>query len=314
MINLLVDGNNLAHRCKYKFDLSNNGIDVSVTYGFIKVLSSTMSKLNADTTTVAWDWGIPEHRRAALPEYKANRIKNWEPEEFEDFNRQLDELHYILPDFGIMSVTRPACEADDILYQASRIFEGDSIIVSNDQDMWQAINDSTTVYNPNKDQILDALYVENECGITVNKYLDWRAIQGDSSDNIQGVTGVGPKTATKMFDKWGTLTGIINACKSGKETAKIATNIVAFGENRIFNNIYVMALYADRAGARLELSQCVNEYTRANRGEMKAYLVGNAFMSLLNPEFIQLMLHQNVPIIKEGIRMPMVCERRYPVE
>lgn len=315
MTNLIIDGNNLAYRCKYKFELSNNGVDVSITYGFLKVLAATMRKLGADSTTVTWDYGIPEHRRTALPSYKANRVRSGDPEEYEDMLRQMNELHAILPYFGIVSVRKSACEADDLMYQATKIYTGDSIIVSTDADMLQAISDTCFVYNPSKDTIIEKEHVLEKFGVPVEQYIDWRAIQGDSSDNIRGVVGIGPKTATKLFNKWGTLTGIINACNKGKETSKIAAKLVDFGEDKIFNNIYVMALYADRAGARLALVTAVKRHTRANRGEIKAYLVQNAFMSLFSPDFMHAMTNQTAPIIKTDAHIPVICgDRRYPVE
>lgn len=313
-MNLIIDGNNLAHRCKYKFDLSNNGIDVSITYGFFRVLTSVMQKLEATTTTVAWDLGIPEHRRTALPEYKANRTKNWEPEEYDDFIRQLEELHATLPTFGIVSIRKPACEADDIMYQAAKIYDGDSVILSNDMDMLQVMSDTVKVYNPNKELLLGPEYIQDEYGIPADQYLDWRALQGDSSDNIAGVMGIGPKTATKLLQKWGSLTALINACKTGKEDSKAAIGILSFGERRIYNNIYVMALYADRAGSRLEIIKNVAQHKRANRGDMKAYLVQNAFISLMTPDLFAVMLKQHAPEIISDIRTPLICEKRYPIE
>ena len=272
-MNVIIDGNNLAHRCKYKFSLSNHGVDVSVTFGFLKVLASTLHKFNAASCIVCWDFGIPEFRRTTLPEYKATRKSSMEYAEYEDFNRQMRELEYILPNFGVISVSRPACEADDLMHHASRMCFGNNVIVSSDKDMLQSATDKVSVYSPTKAILYTPELVKEEYGIDVEHYVEWRAIQGDSSDNIIGIHGIGPKTAVKLFDKYGSVSNIIDACYGANEsvnkyTGKIADSIKDFGENNIRRNIHVMSLAVDRAGAKFELYDAIFLHDRADRAKM----------------------------------------------
>ena len=297
-MNLIIDGNNLAHRCKHKFSLSNHGVDVSVTYGFLKVLSSLMAKFDATSTTVAWDYGIPKYRREMCPTYKVNRTRSMDDGEYADFNRQLEELHKVLPDFGILSLRKPYTEADDIMYQASRLYDGDILIITADADMLQAVRDNVKVYSPNKDTMFDVQAVEELTGVPVHHYVAWRALQGDSSDNIDGVYGIGPATATKLFNKYGSLYKIIEVAKNAPDS-KVMDKIAEFGEDAIRSNIMITALHHDKTKSIPKILRKVDDYYGADTPTIRKYLLNNAFMSLMTPNFMQIMIAQLAPVIKE---------------
>lgn len=313
MKNLIIDGNNLAYRVRYSFDLSNNGIDVSIVYGFLRVLFSMISKFKPESVLVAWDYGIPEHRRKKMPEYKSNRkVKKLEDSDFADMLRQMKILERMLPMFGVVSVIIPSCEADDIMYHASRVFQGHNIIVSTDKDMFQAINDNTNVYNPTKDILYDKDEFEEEFGIKLSQFVEWLALQGDNVDNITGVPGIGPVTATKLMNKWGSLTRIVNAAigidpdKSMTET--ISKSIVSVGDNKLTSNVYVIALFADRVGARYHIRKQVSKYIGVSVPAVKRFLMDNAFVSLVDS--VGLLRRLSAPELSEGVRYPIVCNYR----
>ena len=318
MRNLIIDGNNLAYRARYSFDLSNNGEDVSITYGFLRVLFSMMSKFKPDTITVTWDYGIPEHRRKHMPEYKSNRkAKKIEDSDYEDMIRQMNLLHQKLPMFGIVSVRIPSCEADDIMYHASRIYKGHSIIVSTDEDMMQAITDEppiVKVYHPSKEIMYGKKEFEDEYGIELDQLVYWKALQGDSSDNISGVRGIGPKIATTLFNKWGNLTKIINVAlgidpdKSMSES--LAKKIVATGESKLNTNVYVIALFADRAGARNHIRRNISKWMPVSIPSVKRFLINNSFVSLVDK--VGLLRKLERPEFCDNKRYPIVCNYRSP--
>lgn len=138
---LLFDANNLAYRCRYAYDLSHNGEDVSVLFGFLKVLSSTIRKFGDVKVVVAcWDGGVPAYRKEAQPEYKASRDHS-DDETYRDFVRQVRILHNFLPKLGVSSVRKRNCEADDLIAKAAKVFHGDylKIIVSSDKDLLQCV-------------------------------------------------------------------------------------------------------------------------------------------------------------------------------
>ena len=309
---LIVDGNNMAHRAKHSFSLSHNGVDVSVTYGFLRILLSMLNMFEVESVIVCWDGGIPEFRRKAVPEYKANRHKDDDPLVYEDFVRQLQDLSdYVIPMLGMVSVILEGAEADDLMYHASRLCRGESYIVSSDKDMLQAINEYVKVYSPFKETLYDADKVWDEYGVTLNNYIDWKAIQGDSSDNIPGIPGIGEKTATKLFKEYGTLTGITNAAMDRNPEATMTGNmqnrINSFGFDRIAKNIYVMALYADRVGARSAVLDAVYGWKPFDKTRVKKYFMSQAFVSLLDGAIYSRLGKLERPAIDiAGVRIPLV--------
>lgn len=315
---LVVDGNNLAYRVKYTHDLTHpiTKEDVSVSYGVLRVLWSLLNKFgDAKSVVVAWDGGIPEYRRKAVPEYKAARHENDDPYEREIFYKQMNWLHSVLPSFGVLSVKRSGCEADDIMYHAAVLYDGDAMIVSSDKDMLQTLSDTVNVYRPSADKIVDAETLELEAGIKVEQYVEWRAIQGDGSDNIPGVVGIGPKTATKLFQDWGTVEKIIEAAENGDLTDAKAAAILEFGYDRIVNNIRAMRLDVDLSGAKQALLEHLGYYSRAKPKEFAQHLKAQAFVSLwTESDFKKSMMKLVKPKFNlTGVRIPTVLVRRIPV-
>lgn len=316
---LIIDGNNLAHRCKHVFSLSNKGVDVSVTYGFIASLRSMMTKWKPSSVIVCWDFGIPEFRRVAVPEYKANRHTNDDPLEFEDFVRQLNELHdYALPLMGIISIKRRWCEADDLIYHVSRMLVDENIVVSSDKDLLQCINNSTTtVFNPSANTLYTREIVESMIGSVIHRFVDWKAIQGDSSDNIPGVVGIGEKTATKLMHEFGDISGIYNAAlginPKGEIGGKLKSSILAFGLDRLFKNVYVMALYADRVGAKEAILESMKHFQTPDVQRFKKYLMRNAFVSLLDNSLFIAIRAMSKPRLVSDVRVPRIVHKRNPV-
>jgi 5'-3' exonuclease len=322
MITLLIDGNNLAHRARHVFRLSNGGQSVSVTYGFMHTLQSYIRRFKPTSIVVCWDGGTPEYRRARVPEYKANRHHGDDPD-YPDFMRQVNELcDYVFPMAGIISVRKAGAEADDLMYHASKILAGDKIIITSDKDLFQAISpdDHTTVFNPAKDKVYTKEVFEEEYDIPLSEFLDWKAMIGDNSDNIPGIPGIGEKTATTLFKTFGILTNIIHAAegcypdKSLKISSRIQNSITSFGFKRIVDNVYIMALYADRTGSRRAVSDAVKRYIPANISRVKHYLLKQAFVSMLE-EFPAQLSRLTSPTLKPVIyRMPTICGIRRPVK
>ena len=320
MLTLIIDGNNLAHRAKHVFNLSNNGKSVSVTYGFLHTLNSYLIKFKPTSVIVCWDGGSPSFRTKSVPEYKVSR-DHGDQVEYADFLRQVQELcDYAFPMMGVVSVRKIRAEADDLMYHASRIVVGNKIIITSDKDLFQALNDDTRVYNPARDKIYNVSMFEEEYGIPIEKYIDWRALIGDSSDNIPGVHGIGEKTATKLFIAYKELTNIVNAALGhypDRDTImsdKVKSAVLAFGFDKIVKNVYTMALYADRVGARKCVTDGILDYNPADKKRVKMYLMRQAFVSLLDgmPALLST-LAQPTLYDTASYRQPIVCEYRRPL-
>lgn len=318
---LLIDGNNLAYKCRYVFNLSHAGVDVSITYGFISVLSSMLDKYKPSSVIVCWDGGIPDFRRQALPQYKANRVHEWEEGEKEDFYRQMDELcDFILPNMGIISIRHPGAEADDLLYHASRIFDDKNIIVvTSDKDLYQACTKDGKVKVLKGDELISTKEIEKYIGLPFTQLGEWRAIQGDKSDNIPGIAGVGEVTATKLLSQFGDIVGLYNAATGRSPqkallSPKIATKVQAFGMQALIVNIVVSRLYIDRVGARLALVANMYPFPTANITILKKFFMSRAFTSLMTSNLFANIRKFRPPKIRRDVRFPVNIGRRFPVE
>ena len=312
---LLIDGNNLAYRCKFVFQLSNRGQDVSVTYGFLKVLESLMKKFKPTSVIVAWDGKVPKFRRHFVPEYKINRHKDEDPEDRANFNRQMDELHYyILPRMGTLSVKRNYTEADDLLHQASIMsLHEESIIITGDKDLLQSLSRKTKVYSPSKEKLYTVKDFEEEYNLKLSQYVWWKALQGDGSDNIPGVQKVGEVTATKILKEFDTIVALFSAIEVGDFAGKIADRIKEFGYERLVKNYKVMNLFTDRTGARYTLLEELKYYKLSDKKLVKNYLLRNAFVSLLD-NLPNMSSNLTIPKLDTTMRCPVVVDERIPIE
>ena len=312
---LIIDGNNLAHRVRHTFSLSNRGVDVSVTYGFLRVLERMLRKFEPQSVVCTWDGGTPEFRRQLLPEYKSGRDRG-DPGEYADFIRQVQELSdYALPMMGVVSVRKIGAEADDLMYHASRLYMGESIIVTTDRDLLQAVTPSVSVYSPIKKELYTPESISNMYSVYPLDLVYLRALAGDSSDNIRGVPGIGMKTAIKLFSQYKSLSGIMNAALGcnpvGEIKGKLKENILGFGMDRLAANVATMALAFDRTGARLAVVTAAEDFQSANKKRTKSYLLRNAFVSLVSPRFMKGIADLSKPVFSCGIlRTPVVCWRR----
>lgn len=295
---ILVDGNNMAHRARHAYNLSYRGADVSVMYGVVRMLQTLVSKHRPDACVVCWDGGTPAFRKRLVPSYKAHRHKAEDPS-YPDFIRQLDDLREILPFFGVLSVWRRGIEADDLLYQASRLIWGHSLIVTSDQDLLQAVTKTVSVLVPSKNLVLEL----DEMDVPPDLFVEWKTWQGDSSDGVPGVVGIGPKTATKIvFDE--------------PISDRLQARADAFFQSGRYNEAYdCMDLSQDRSGARYVLLN--TPYIKYHNGRCMRWALKYGFMSLvetrpLGASFGRL---QAPEFDAEGLAVPRVWDyARYPVD
>jgi DNA polymerase-1 len=260
---------------------------------------------------VAWDGRVPKFRRQLVPSYKADRHKDEDPAEREDFNRQMDELHtYALPRLGILSVRRQHVEADDLLHHASRISMHErNVIVTGDKDLLQSITDNTFVYSPNKEILYDRSKFEESYGLPLPRFVVWKSIQGDGSDNIPGVRGIGEVTATKLLNnvQWSDdLRSVYESLIAG--TSKAAKLLKEFGYDNLCKNMQVMDLSLDKTGSRYALLEEVKFYRETDRKVVKNYLLRSAFVSLMD-NLPSLAAYLTVPQFDKTARYPIIVER-----
>ena len=211
---VIIDGKSVFYRGYYAMgNLSlEDGTPTGGVYGFASLAFEVIRKLKPDYVVVAWDKkGTSTAKRSAIyPEYKAGRKKA--PD---DFYEQIPLLKDFLKTLGWPLFETDGYEADDILgtlaVQANKLGIEANLITS-DLDMLQLIDENTKVFAMKRGfsdiEEFDLEYFENKYGLQQSQFLDLKALQGDSSDKIPGVPGIGPKTATQLLQEFFTLEGI----------------------------------------------------------------------------------------------------------
>jgi DNA polymerase-1 len=203
---LIVDGHAYAYRAFHAIRhlTSPTGAPTNAIYGFIKMLDKMRAGLNPSHALVVWDGGLAAERMAEHPEYKAQR-----PPMPADLEQQLDGIVRYLEAAGITSLCRDGVEADDWIAALARgaCEEAMVIIASSDKDFMQLVSPRIGLLNPNDktEKIWGAEEVRAKTGVEPAQIVDWLALIGDGVDNIPGVPGVGPKTATDLLQQFGSV-------------------------------------------------------------------------------------------------------------
>lgn len=207
---LIVDGHAYAYRAFYAIRnmKSPEGRATNAIFGFVKMLVRMRAKLNPTHLIVVWDGGLSADRKAALPGYKAQR-----PEMPDDLASQLDEIGEYLKAARIVSYCEDGVEADDyiaFLARQSAVTGLKAVIASSDKDFMQLVSPDIGLFNPNDktETVWGDEQVRGKTGVSPQQVVDWLSLMGDSVDNIPGVPGVGPKTATDLLNQFGSVDGI----------------------------------------------------------------------------------------------------------
>ena len=204
---LLVDGHAYAYRAFYAIRSLNapDGSPTNAIYGFLKMLGRMRATVNPTHLAVIWDGGLSSQRTAAHPEYKAQR-----PPMPDGLARQMDGIVEYLRAAGLASWCRDGVEADDWIAVAARRAEDAGarvVIASADKDFMQLVTARVGLLNPGdkSERIWTEVEVIAKTGVRPEQIVDWLSLVGDSVDNIPGVPGVGPKTATGLLQQFGSL-------------------------------------------------------------------------------------------------------------
>lgn len=249
---LLVDGYYYAYRSFHALPGLTNpaGEPTGAVYGFLKSLRRMLKDLAPVRAAVVWDEGLPERRTSLQPSYKAQRAEM--PETLE---AQLELMREMITLLGFTSVSLPNTEADDLMASyalAARAKGWECVIATADKDLFQIVAPDIRVYSTNKTDLktpqdgyalLDEDRVLEKWGVLPQQLGDILAIVGDSADNISGISGIGPKGASALISKWGSLTGIyenIHSVGSEKLIAKLVD-----GRARVFENREMVRLDED---------------------------------------------------------------------
>ncbi len=212
---LLLDGHSLAYRAFFALPAENfsttTGQHTNAVYGFTSMLINMLRDEEPTHVAVAFDLSRQTFRTEEYADYKAGRART--PDEFQG---QLPLLHEVLDALRIPYVELPGYEADDIIATLATQAEAEGlevVICSGDRDTFQLVSDRVKVLYPvrgvSEVSRMDPAAVEAKYGVPPARYSDLAAMVGETSDNLPGVPGVGPKTAAKWILQFGDLDGIV---------------------------------------------------------------------------------------------------------
>ena len=232
---LLIDGSSVAFRAFFalyhqidRFK-SPTGLHTNAIYGFNLMLDHMMKRIEPTHILVAFDAGKTTFRTEMFADYKAGRAKT--PDEFRE---QFPFIRQMLDAMGIKHYELSQYEADDIIGTLDKMAERTDIpfdvtIVSGDKDLIQ-LTDENTVVEISKKGVAEfeeftPAYLMEKMGITPTQFIDLKALMGDKSDNIPGVTKIGEKTGLKLLTEFGSLEGIYEHIDSMK-ASKMKENLI----------------------------------------------------------------------------------------
>lgn len=267
---LLIDGNALIHRAWHAIFTSltaPDGRNVTAVYGIASMLLNLLKHTNPDVFVVAWDRAEPTYRHEAEPEYKAGR-----QEQPDEFYAQFPLVHEIFEAFGAKNIDLAKYEADDILATLAKTLasKGTEVtILTSDRDMWQVIGPKIRILMPKQGLkepvVFDEKMLKDVTGLTPSQIVDFKAMRGDSSDNLKGIPGIGEKTATDLLLRFGTLKGILKAAHDSKSdlTDSIRKKLVE-GEDAAKKTLHLVTLMED-APLKEKISDLARTSTNTER-------------------------------------------------
>ncbi|MEO1233806.1 MAG: DNA polymerase I [Myxococcota bacterium] len=229
----LIDGSGYIFRAFYAVrNLSTAGGEpTNAIYGFSQMLEKTLREEKPTHLALVFDSGEPTFRNEIYPAYKANR--DAPPEELVE---QVPKIHDLVTRFGITTLVEKGVEADDVIATLTRraLESGFEVrIITGDKDLMQLVSDRVELWEPMKGKRYDAAQVAAYDRLLVppEKVRDALALAGDSSDNIPGVKGVGPKKAAKLLTDFGDLESILAAAAEGKVKGKMGETLASSGDD-----------------------------------------------------------------------------------
>ncbi|WP_010597258.1 DNA polymerase I [Rickettsiella massiliensis] len=206
---ILVDGSSYLYRAYHALPPLNNsqGQPTGAIYGVVNMLRKLLKSYTPEYLAIVFDSKEKTFRHSLCEDYKANR-----PTMPEELQQQIEPLYAIIDAMGLPRFLQPGVEADDIIATlAEKLVSADQpiLISSGDKDFAQLVNAHIILVNTMSETYLDEQGVLAKFGVTPEQIIDYLALVGDTSDNVAGVPGVGPKTAAKWLQHYGSLSNLV---------------------------------------------------------------------------------------------------------
>ncbi|MCG8466160.1 MAG: hypothetical protein MI750_15095 [Xanthomonadales bacterium] len=230
----LVDGSSYLFRAFHALPPLTNaqGEPTGAMYGVANMLKRLLEEHNPKHVAVVFDAKGKNFRHELFPEYKANR-----PPMPDDLRCQIAPLHELIQVMGLPLVSVPGVEADDViatLVKQARAEGWSCQVATSDKDLAQLVDEQVTLVDTMNNSQMDIAGVEKKFGVRPEQIVDYLALVGDTSDNIPGVQGVGPKTAAKWLGQFGDLDALMQRAdeikgKAGEHIAAGAVQVAGDG-------------------------------------------------------------------------------------
>ena len=226
---VLIDGSGFIFRAFHALPpmSSPQGVPVNAVYGFTNMLTRLLRDHVGTHLAVIFDAGRVTFRNEIYPQYKAHR-----PEAPEDLRPQFGLIRDATAAFNVPSIELEGWEADDLLaaYAKAVVEEGGCCtIISSDKDLMQLVRPGVELMDPMKQKPIREAEVEAKFGVRPDQVVDVQALMGDSTDNVPGVPGIGPKGAAQLVNEYGTLEQIL-AAAPGMKASKRRDNLIEHAE------------------------------------------------------------------------------------
>lgn len=287
----VIDGNSLMHRAFHAVPPTMNAPDgrpTNAIFGFLNMFLKMIDAFNPDGVVVAFDKGKPRVRMEMLPQYKAQR-----PPMDPDLHAQFPMIKELLGALNVPILQSEGWEGDDILGTMARLGEEagcDMLLVTGDRDMYQLVTEHVNVVSTRKGlsdvaimtpESVDDLYH----GITPALVPDFYGLKGDTSDNIPGVPGIGPKKASALIAQYGSLDEVIAHADEVK--GKMGENLRAYIDDALLSR----KVATIRTDAPVELDFDATSFPAFSADEVSAALgtlgitaMQNRFLALIGDE------------------------------
>ncbi|MBQ8424899.1 MAG: DNA polymerase I, partial [Clostridia bacterium] len=259
---VVIDGNSIFYRSFYALPLlsNSNGEYSNAVYGFAIQVLNIINNIKPKYMVVAFDAGKHTFRNDIYDGYKATRKPM--PDELRS---QIEPLKNMLKLMNITIVEKLGYEGDDIIGIVSKKFSDiETIIVTGDRDSFQLVDSTTKVYFTKKGtselKIMGVEELKEEYGVSPELFIDLKALQGDTSDNIPGVAGIGPKTATDLIHKFGDIDGIY--ANIDNITGKTKEKLIAGKELAYLSK--KLATILTHGDIELKIEDCIFDFPFSN--------------------------------------------------
>ncbi len=226
----LLDASSYIHRAFHAIrNLStSDGVPTGAVYGFVQMVLKVLADAEPEYLGVIYDAKGPTFRHEMYKPYKANR-----PPLDPALKAQFPLVRQVVTAFGLPAVEMEGYEADDLMATLARQAEEQGfsvVLVSGDKDLYQLVDKDVTLWDTMKDLRYGPAEVQDKLGVAPDKVVDFQALTGDSTDNIPGVPGVGPKKAAKLLEEHPDLEALLAAAPDMKKS-KMRDNLIAHADD-----------------------------------------------------------------------------------